>query len=424
MITLISICDLFWWLWLLPLLFGALITWLYWKNRYANMVADYDDKIKGLNGRIGSLEGDLADCSSKRSELEGDLAITKGRMREIEAKMIASEESAGFTKKSEKSNKGKGGGSDISTLDSDSTKKSDSDSGSSTKKLKGTTNGGKSGLDATDSDKIIHKGNDEGANADVSKSTNDTFDDKNSGEPKGSTNLENVVSSLAGAGTAGLTSSINSGNDGDGSTSASSAGNRKPIYRNLKYDNLQIIDGIGPKMESILKENGVNSHSDLAAQSHDSLQKILDKYGDKYKIIDPTTWPQQAGYAASEDYDGMIDLQKKLETGKDNAAGLASSKLEKYLIKTGALKAFKQDDLKAIEGIGPATEKLLHANDIKTWRDLATSEAGAIKAILSAAGSRFALGDPTTWPKQAELAADGKFDELREYQDVLDGGKG
>ena len=225
------------------------------------------------------------------------------------------------------------------------------------------------------------------------------------------------------AGAANIASGDSSKKDSDDSV-PSGGSIKKSIYKNLKPNNLQIIEGIGPKMESVLKENGVNSHSDLSAQTPTSLQTILDKYGDKYKIIDPTTWAQQASYAASGDYDGMIDLQKKLDTGKDNAVGLTASKLEKYLIKTGVIKAFKQDDLKAIEGIGPATEKLLHENGIKTWRDLANTESSAVKAILSSAGSRFALGDPTTWPKQAELAADGKFDELREYQDFLDGGRG
>lgn len=342
MITLITICDLFWLLWLLPLLLGMLLTWLYWKNKYSNMVTEYNGKIKGLNGRISSLEGDLAECSAKRSELEGDLAITKGRMREIESDMKTLK----------------------ATADSDKKR-----------------NQGKSGPD--------------------------------------------ISSSLAGssAAAAGVTSNIsNVGNTVDKSEPPKSS-EKKSIYGGLKSDNLQIIEGIGPKMESVLKENGVNSHSDLADQSPESLRTILGKYGDKYKIIDPTTWAQQAGYAARSDWDGMIDLQKKLDAGKDNAAGMTDSKLEKYLIKTGALKAFKQDDLKAMEGIGPATEKLLHANGIKTWRELANTEASAIKAILTAAGSRFALGDPTTWPKQAGMAADGKFDELREYQDFLDGGK-
>ena len=389
MITLISICDLFWLLWLLPLLLGMLLTWLYWRNKYANMVADYDGKIKGLNGRISGLEGDLAECGSKRADLEGDLAITKGRMREIEADMKALKVSAEKNKLAAKKESDRRGSSNIAPLTESTDRKPDN-----TAKDLGSIS---SSMKSNDADTNLGIIGDKDSNLDVS----------------------DVASSLTGAGSASLANK-----EDDKEEPKSSGTTKKSIYSGVKSDNLQIIEGIGPKMESVLKENGVNTHAELAAQSPDSLNAILRKYGDKYKIIDPTTWAQQASYAAEHDFEGMIDLQKKLDTGKDTAVGLTDSKLEKYLIKTGALKAFKQDDLKAIEGIGPATEKLLHSNGIKTWRELANTEASAIKAMLTAAGSRFALGDPTTWPKQAELAADGKFDELREYQDFLDGGRG
>ncbi len=207
------------------------------------------------------------------------------------------------------------------------------------------------------------------------------------------------------------------------STEAPKAVPLKSVFAGIKPDNLQIIEGIGPKMESVLKENGIDTLVTLGSKSEADIQAILDQYGDKYKIIDSKTWSGQAKMAGNGDFDGLMDYQKRLDTGRDNASGMTDSKLEKYLIKTGALKAFKQDDLKAIEGIGPATDKLLKDNGINTWRDLANSSADNIKTILTTAGSRFALSDPTTWPKQAELAADGKFDELREYQDFLDGGK-
>lgn len=346
MITLITLCDLFWLLWLLPLLLGALLTWLYWRNKYASMVSEYEGKIKGLNGRISGLEGDLADCANRRADLEGDLAITKGRMREVESEM--------------------------KTL--------------------------RAGLSA--------KGNTESAK---SKSSLDAASSIAPKMSKGSADLGSITSSFA---------------EGAATGRSSGGGAKTSMYSKITSDNLQIIEGIGPKMEGVLKENGINTHAELASKNLNELNAILGKYGDRYKIIDPTTWAQQAGYAADNDYDGLIDLQKKLDTGKDNASNLTDSKLEKHLIKIGAMKAFKQDDLKAIEGIGPATEKLLHENGIKTWRDLANTEASTIKDYLTAAGSRFALGDPTTWPKQAEMAADGKFDELREYQDFLDGGKG
>ena len=122
-------------------------------------------------------------------------------------------------------------------------------------------------------------------------------------------------------------------------------------------------------------------------------------------------------------WDELIGFQKKLSGGKKEAKRLTNSKLEKYLIRTGAIRPFTQDDLKAIEGIGPAIEKLLHENGIKTWGELAKLESSKIQKILDSAGSRFKLADPGTWPKQANMAAKGNFDELREYQDFLTGGR-
>jgi large subunit ribosomal protein L27 len=85
--------------------------------------------------------------------------------------------------------------------------------------------------------------------------------------------------------------------------------------------------------------------------------------------------------------------------------------------------AGKPDDLKKIEGIGPAIEKLLNAAGITTFAGMAATAPEKIKEILVAAGSRFGFHDPTTWPTQAGLAADGKWDELKTLQDELDGGK-
>ncbi len=85
--------------------------------------------------------------------------------------------------------------------------------------------------------------------------------------------------------------------------------------------------------------------------------------------------------------------------------------------------AGKPDDLKKIEGVGPAIEKLLNAEGITTFAVMSATAPERIKEILVAAGSRFGFHDPTTWPHQAGLAADGKWDELKKLQDELDGGK-
>ncbi|MEM9823868.1 MAG: 50S ribosomal protein L27 [Bacteroidota bacterium] len=83
----------------------------------------------------------------------------------------------------------------------------------------------------------------------------------------------------------------------------------------------------------------------------------------------------------------------------------------------------ESDDLKIVEGIGPKIEQLLNDAGILTFAALASTEVAKIKSILEAAGSRYKAHDPTTWPQQAQMAADGKWDELKAWQDELDGGK-
>ena len=82
-----------------------------------------------------------------------------------------------------------------------------------------------------------------------------------------------------------------------------------------------------------------------------------------------------------------------------------------------------QDDLKIVEGIGPKIEELIHTEGIKTWKQLGDSTVETLKDILSRAGERFVMHDPQTWPRQSLLAHEGKWDELRAWQDQLDGGK-
>ena len=83
----------------------------------------------------------------------------------------------------------------------------------------------------------------------------------------------------------------------------------------------------------------------------------------------------------------------------------------------------KLNDLKIVEGIGPKLEELLKEHGIVNLAVLAQTKSEDIKGILNNEGGRFKLANPTTWPKQAQMAFDGKWDELKEYQDVLDGGK-
>ncbi len=81
------------------------------------------------------------------------------------------------------------------------------------------------------------------------------------------------------------------------------------------------------------------------------------------------------------------------------------------------------DDLVIIEGIGPKAAEALVAAGIDTFAKLAAASAEEVKAILDASASKVQHLDPTTWAQQAQLAADGKMDELKKLQDELNGGK-
>ena len=89
--------------------------------------------------------------------------------------------------------------------------------------------------------------------------------------------------------------------------------------------------------------------------------------------------------------------------------------------KAPAKKASAADDLKKIEGIGPKIADTLNDAGVKTFADLAKMDRDAIKAILDTV-STLKSKEPKTWPQQAQLAADGKWDELKKLQDDLMGG--
>jgi len=96
----------------------------------------------------------------------------------------------------------------------------------------------------------------------------------------------------------------------------------------------------------------------------------------------------------------------------------------------GVLKSWKikfhyepEDDLKVVEGVGPKIEELLKNAGIYSYVTLATTSPDAIKEILTAAGDRFRMHNPGTWPTQSSLAAQGRWEELNTLKEELDGGK-
>ena len=75
------------------------------------------------------------------------------------------------------------------------------------------------------------------------------------------------------------------------------------------------------------------------------------------------------------------------------------------------------DDLTLIEGIGSKVAESLRTAGIDSYSTLSATHPNQIKQILEERG----LGshDPSTWPDQAQLAAGGDWDKLKEWQDAM-----
>jgi DNA-directed RNA polymerase subunit beta' len=167
-------------------------------------------------------------------------------------------------------------------------------------------------------------------------------------------------------------------------------------------DDLTLIEGIGPAIAELLRNNGIDSFATLSATNPIQIKQILDNHG--FAAHDPSTWPDQSQLAAAGDWDKLKEWQSVLDGGRV---------IEEPM---------PMDDLTRIEGIGPTIAQHLHAAGITTFTGLAGTTPDQIRAILEAVGG-FAAHDPSTWPDQAQLAASGDWEKLGEWQDVLDGGR-
>ncbi len=83
----------------------------------------------------------------------------------------------------------------------------------------------------------------------------------------------------------------------------------------LAPDDLKLIEGIGPKIASILAGCGITTFAQLAATDVSRLKEIIADAG-LTALADPATWPQQAGLAAAGKMDELEALQGQLKGGR------------------------------------------------------------------------------------------------------------
>ena len=81
-------------------------------------------------------------------------------------------------------------------------------------------------------------------------------------------------------------------------------------------DNLKIVEGIGPKIQELLNNNGIMNLQELSESNEIRLREILVGAGERYRIHDPSTWPEQARLAYEGKEQELKEYQDFLSGGK------------------------------------------------------------------------------------------------------------
>ena len=82
-------------------------------------------------------------------------------------------------------------------------------------------------------------------------------------------------------------------------------------------DDLEIVEGIGPKIAQLLRQHAITTFVQLASASPAEIAAILEKGGPDFRIANPGTWPEQAGHCVRNDWAGLKRLQDRLTAGRE-----------------------------------------------------------------------------------------------------------
>jgi len=82
-------------------------------------------------------------------------------------------------------------------------------------------------------------------------------------------------------------------------------------------DDLKRIEGIGPKLASVLQEAGIVTYAQLAKADEGQLEQILEASDPRLlRLARPASWPEQAALAAAGEWEALEALQGELKGGR------------------------------------------------------------------------------------------------------------
>ena len=80
-------------------------------------------------------------------------------------------------------------------------------------------------------------------------------------------------------------------------------------------DDLTLIEGIGPKIKSVLQAAGVQTFAQLADMTPEKIKELITEAGIRLGVTD--TWPKQAKLAAEGRMEELKALQDELQGGRE-----------------------------------------------------------------------------------------------------------
>jgi predicted flap endonuclease-1-like 5' DNA nuclease/uncharacterized protein YneF (UPF0154 family) len=168
------------------------------------------------------------------------------------------------------------------------------------------------------------------------------------------------------------------------------------------------------KFNQMEKEASISTNNAIVSNTQTAKKETIAKVETKVetpKVETPKPTAKKTVAKTTE----VNNIVEPTKTAKKTTAG------KKTVAKTPV--SGTKNDLKVIEGIGPAIEKLLNAKNINTYKELADSKIEVIQEILNEGGPRFAMHSPETWPMQAQLLFENRMEDFKKLTEELKGGK-
>jgi len=205
-------------------------------------------------------------------------------------------------------------------------------------------------------------------------------------------------------------------------------GEQIPMATTEERDDLKQINGIGPFIEEKLNDLGIYTFEQVSAFDEEMVETLTTAIEFFPGRIERDDWVGQADrlfYTRGNAPQEMTDTSSRIITRRyaNATEKIETTTTPKVNVARSISKSTKPDDLKKIEGIGPKIASILNEAGIYTFSNLSQTPVDRLKGILAEAGNRYKLHNPSTWPEQSALAANGEWDRLKQLQDQLDGGR-